>query len=209
VVVACAGPLCRFYARGGGDVALLRPGVLQWRADLQEALGPRLRGALDWNEDPHGAVKEYDLGGSGLVALRLLAVYAERSDLELPERVPAIPELDRAFREVADQKFAKSHFGQLLAADLWLPLDFAFTARAPLPDGTEGGIVSLPLLLDQLRRLNARTFQADATAFDDWRGLPAEPGNDLLDAARRGLAGMLAAAAAAEQAMLPLAMRAD
>jgi hypothetical protein len=204
VVVAFAGPLCRFYARGGGDVALLRSGVLQWRADLQEALGPRLRGALDWNEDPSGAVREHDLGGSGLVALRLLAIYAERSDLELPEQVPAIPELDRAFRAAADQKFAKSHFGQLLAADLWLPLDFAFTARAPLPDGTEGGIGSLPLLLDQLRRLNARTFQADAAALGEWLALRAEPGNDLLDAARRGLAGMTAAATAAEPMRLPL-----
>jgi hypothetical protein len=206
VVVAFAGPLCRFYARGGADVALLRSGVLQWRADLQEALGPRLRGVLDWNEDPRGAVREYDLGGQGLVALRLLAVYAERSDLELPERVPAILELDRAFREVADQKFARSHFGQLLAADLWLPLDFPFTARAPLPDGTEGGIGSLPLLLDQLRRLNARTFQTDAAVLGEWLTVPAEPGDDLLHAARKGLAGLLAAAGAAETAGVPLGL---
>jgi hypothetical protein len=208
VVVAFAGPLCRRYAAAsGGDPTLLRQGVLRWRADLQEALGARLRGRLDWNEDPAGSMVEYDLGDSGLMALRLLAVYAQRSDLELPDRVPAIPELDRAYRAAADEKFARSHFGQLLAAELWLPLDFPFTARAPLPDGSEAGIGSLPMLLDQLRRLNARTFQADAAAQAEWLELAAAPGDDLIRAARRGLAALSAAAGAAVAMGSPLSSR--
>ena len=207
MVVAFAGPLCRFYAAARGDPVALRQGVLRWREDLQEALGARLRGRLDWNEDPNGPMVEYELGDSGLVAVRLLAVYAERSDLELPELVPAIPELDRAYRAAADEKFARSHFGQLLAAELWLPLDFPFTARAPLPDGTEAGIGSLPMLLDQLRRLNARTFQADAAVQQEWAGSSADAGGDLLDAAQRGLGGMLAAAAWAAARWVPLAIR--
>lgn len=208
MVTAVAGPLCRFYAAAGvGDAAVLQAGVLRWRIDLQAALGDRLPGALCWDEALDGPVAEADLGPAGLTALRLLAVHAERTDLELPGSVPAIPELDRAYREAADQKFVRSHFGQLLAAELWLPLDFAFTVRAPLPDGREAEIGSLPLLLDQLRRLNGRTFQADPDAFARWRQLPAAPGGDLLDAARRGLAGLLAAAAAAHAACLPLALR--
>lgn len=207
MVVAFAGPLCRYYAAAGaGDPTTLKEGVLRWRADLQEALGPKLRAPLEWSEDANVAVREHDLGETGLLALRVFAVYAERSDLELPESVPAIAELDRAYRAAADAKFARSHFGQLLAADLWLPLDFPFTLRAPLPDGAEAGIGSLPLLVDQLRRLNARTFQADAAALAGWLALPAEPGGDLLDAARRGLAGMIAAASAAEAARAPLLM---
>lgn len=208
MAIAVAGPLCRFHADAGhGDPALLQAGVLRWRQDLAVALGPRLPGALSWDEDPAQVVRCCDLGPAGLVAVRLLAVYAQRPELELPEAVPAIPELDRAFREAADQKFARSHFGQLLAADLWLPLEFLFTARAPLPDGQEGEIGSLPVLRDQLRRLNERTFVLDATALAVWPDLPAEAGGDLLPAARRGLGALLAAAEDGCARGLPLALR--
>jgi hypothetical protein len=209
VTVAFGGPLCRYYAaqEDGGDRAHLQAGVLRWRNDLQRVLGDRLPGSLNWDEDPAGPVREADLGASGLLALRLLAVYAERTDLEWPSTVPRILELDRAFREAAEADFGRSHFGQLLAAGAWLPLDFAFTFRASLPDGVQTGLGSLPLLLDQLRRLNGRTFQADAAALAEWLALPAEPGGELLDASRRGLAAMLDLAAWADARALPLVVR--
>jgi hypothetical protein len=129
---------------------------------LQEALGAKLRGPLDWTEDPGHAGREFDLGESGWLALRLFAVYAERSDLELPETVPAIAELDRAWRAAADAKFANSHFGHLLAAELWLPLEFPFTFRAPLPDGAEAGIGSLLLLQDQISHFRRTGHRAES-----------------------------------------------
>lgn len=188
-----AGPLCRFYARPGRDPMHLLEGLAAWREELMDALRPKPHLPMPWGEDPRAETLWCDLGPAGFPALRLFAFYAERSDFDLPDTVPPLLELDQEWRQAADGRFATSKYGHLLAATVWLPGDFPFTARVPMPDGEMAEFGSLQVLRDQLRFLNARTFQADAAAIDGWRQLPAEPGGELLSAARRGFASLWAA----------------
>jgi hypothetical protein len=205
---AFTGPLCRFFAAtAGADAGGPRSfvaGVERWRRDLAHALGGRLRGELQWSEDPDADGFWSDCGDAGWLALRLFAFYAERSDLELPDTVPALLELDRDYRQAQDQKFERSRYGQLLACRCWLPLAFPFTARVPLPDGESAELGSLPVLHDQLRWLNQRTFQGDETEIGGWIALPAVAGGPLLPAAQRGFAALWLAAQHARHARQPL-----
>ena len=201
-----AGPLSRFYAQVGGDAAKLRVGVEAWRGDLCASVAAKVAAQLVWDEGAAEAMV-WDLGAAGWLALRLFAFYAERSDLEMPDIVPALLELDPDWRAAADGKFAKTLYGQLLACRMWLPGEFPVTLRAPLPDGETAEIGSLAVLMDQLRWLNQRTFQADADQFSGWLALPAVAGGGLIDAARRGYAGLWAAVEAATRARVPVVVR--
>lgn len=198
------GPLCRYFAGERGEPVTFAQGVEQWRTDLQEALGARLKSTLAWREDPDEPARRIDLGPTGWMALRLFAFYADRSDLDLPDAVPALLELDREYRTALDAKFERSKYGHVLSARLWLPQDFPFTARVALPDGDAIDLGSLPVLQDQLRWLNQRTFQADEDQIAAWAELDAEPGGPLLAAAQRGFAGLWAAVADAKARRLPL-----
>lgn len=198
------GPLCRYFAGERGEPVTFAQGVEQWRRDLQEALGSRLKPTLAWTEDPTEPGHRTDLGPGGWIALRLFAFYADRSDLDLPDTVPALLELDREFRTALDAKFERSKYGNLLSARLWLPQDFPITARVALPDGDAIDMGSLPVLVDQLRWLNQRTFQADEEQVAQWAELDAELGGPLLAAAQRGFAGLWAAAHDAKARRLPL-----
>ena len=204
MVRAFAGPLSRWFANGDETEARrLRAGVEKWREDLVSSVGAKVGEQLHWDE-ASGVAFEADCGEVGFAALRLFALYAERSDLEWPDTVPPLLELDTAWREAADQKFAKSLYGQLLACDLWLPGEFPVTVRAPRPDGEAVEIGSLQVLHDQLGWLNQRTFQSDRNAVAGWRELPAPAGAELLPAARRGYAALCAACDAARDARVPL-----
>src|SRR5262245_47517371 len=95
---AFAGPLCRFSAGVGGvrgEAVSLLAGDEGWRQQVERALGLNLRAPLLGAEDPTAPALWADLGDAGWMALKLFAVYAERSDLELPDTVPALLELDR------------------------------------------------------------------------------------------------------------------
>lgn len=207
MATACSGPLCRFYANSPESALTLVVGIEAWRRDLADALAGRLPKSLDWREDPGQEPFVADLGDAGWMALRLLAFYAERSELELPDTVPALLELDREFRTALDAKFATSRYGHLLACRAWLPLDFHLTLRAPLPDGETAEIGSLEVLHDQLRWLNQRTFQADEPVIAAWATSPAPAGGELIAAARRGFAGLWAAVGWARSHGLPLVVR--
>ncbi len=203
---AFAGTLSRYFAGDAGDAVRLRAGVEAWRDDLRASVADKVKAQLVWDEAA-AATWLSDLGDAGWMALRLFAFYAERPDLELPDTVPPLLELDAEWRAAADAKFAKSRCGHLLACRVWLPGDFPVTMKAPLPDGETAEIGSLDLLADQLRRLNEQTFAADVAAVAAWSTLPAPPGGDLLDAARRGYAGLWAAVAAAVRARVPVIVR--
>lgn len=201
---AFAGPLCRYFAGARGEAVTFVAGVDAWRRDLAKGLGQNLKAALDWREDPELPAFTQDLGEAGWMALRLFAFYAEKSDLELPDTVPALLELDRDYRLAQDAKFATSRYGQLLACRVWLPVELPFTARVPLPDGDSAEVGSLPVLRDQLRWLNQRTFDAGADAIAAWQQEPALAGGPLLAAAQRGFAGVWAAVQDAERRRLPV-----
>ncbi|HEX6813969.1 MAG TPA: hypothetical protein VF384_20265 [Planctomycetota bacterium] len=201
--IVWAGPFSRWYARGGGDAAKLRAGVEAWRVHLRAAVAPKIAEQLLWDEAAD-VTREWDLGDSGWRALRLFAFHAERSDLELPDDVPLLLELDPQWRALADAKFERSKYGHLLACSAWLPGDFPVTLRAPLPDGETAEIGSLAVLADQLKWLNQRTFQADAAEFEGWLDLPAPAGGELIAAARRGYAGLAAAVTLAMRERVPV-----
>jgi hypothetical protein len=152
-----SGPLCRFFAAESGDASTLVEGVLTWRRDIGEALAGRIDPSLGWPEHPALEPEVFVLPERGWEALQLFAVYAERSDLELPSDVTLPLALDSAWRSASESKFARSHYGQLLAADLWLPGSFDFTAKVPRPDGEECTLGSLIALRDQMIFLAQRS----------------------------------------------------
>lgn len=206
MATAFAGPLSRYYGVDAAATARLRAGVEAWRADLRRAVADKIAAQLQWDEGAPVAAA-IDLGDSGWPGLRLFAFYSERSELEFPDTVPALLELDAMWRAAQDTKFGKSLYGQLLACRVWLPADFPVTLRVPMPDGETAEVGSLDALLNQLRWLNQRTFQGEADDFVTWRGLLAPAGGDLLRAARRGYGALVQAAAMAKQERLPLVVR--
>lgn len=206
MVKAFAGPLSRFFGKDEDDAVRLRAGVEAWRKDLVSSVAEKVGGQLEWDETSAIAF-EADLGDSGWTALRLFAFYAERSDLEWPDRVPALPEFDPKWREAADDKFSKSLYGQLLGAEMWLPGEFPLTIRAPRPDGDAADIGSLQVLADQLMWLNQRTFQADQEEITTWCEMPADKDGLFLMATRRGYAALAAAVAEAQLHNVPLVLR--
>ena len=203
---AIVGPLSRFFGKDEEDVVRLRAGVEAWRVDLVSSVAEKVGAQFAWDEASEVAF-ESDLGESGWIGLRLFAFYAERSDLEWPDTVPALLELDAGWRQAADDKFSRSLYGQLLAGEMWLPGEFPVTIRAPRPDGGAAEIGSLKVLADQLLWLNQRTFQADQDEVADWLAMPAEAGGMFLQAARRGYAALSSAVAVAQEAAVPLVMR--
>ena len=207
MAMAFAGPLSRFFAGDGGgepgEAARLRPGIERWRDDLRASVAAKVAAELHWDEGAPVAMC-VDLGAAGWMALKLLAFYAERSDLEWPDTVPPLLELDADWRTAADAGFAKTLYGQLLACELWLPGDFPVTLKAPRPDGATAEIGSLVVLHDQLRWLNRRTFQADQAAVAAWRDWPAPAGGAFVPAAQRGYTGLWAAAEVALRERVPL-----
>ena len=201
---AYTGPLCRYFAGPTGEAVTFVNGVEVWRHDLQQAFDAQLVPTLTWREDAALPGTWRDLGDGGWIALRLFAFYAEKSDFDLPDSVPALLELDREYRKALDQKFERSKYGHLLGARMWLPQDFPFTARIALPDGDAIEMGSLPVLRDQMRWLNGRTFQADEVQIADWTLLPAVPGGPLLASAQRGYASLWSAIAEATVTGQPL-----
>jgi hypothetical protein len=208
MATAFAGTWTRFFAMRdpAADPARLRPGIDAWCDDLRAGVAPKVAAQLQWDEASTAWLTEA-LGDSGWLALRLLAFHADRPELEWPDTVPALLELVPEWRAAADAKFERSHYGQLLACDAWLPGDFPVTLKAPLPDGTIAEIGSLDVLADQLAWLNQRTFDAGPQEVASWTALPAPPGGEFVDAARRGYAGLAAAVAFAQRHRVPLLVR--
>ena len=204
MALAWAGSLSRWYAqRDGRDAAMLRAGVEAWRDQLRSAVAAKVAQQLVWDEGAE-ATQRFDMGDSGWPALRLFALYAEKSELELPDTVPPLLELDPVWREAADAKFATSKFGHLLACSVWLPGDFPVTLRAPLPDGEAAEIGSVDVLAAQLRWLNERTFGADQQEIEEWAAMPAPAGGELVAAARRGVHALAAAVSIAVRHRVPV-----
>jgi hypothetical protein len=206
LATAIAGPLSRFFAKDEDDAVRLRAGVEAWRKDLVSSVAEKVGAQLEWDESSD-TVFESDLGDSGWIALRMFAFYAERSDLDWPDTVPALPEFDTFWREAAEDKFSKSLYGQLLACEMWLPGEFPVTIRAPRPDGDAAEIGSLKVLADQLLWLNQRTFQADTEEIAKWLKMPAEAGGMFLMATRRGYAALSAAVDVAQSNAIPLVVK--
>ena len=196
------GPLSAFYHDADRDLIDTRSGVLSWLDQLNQALKGHLKGPLEWSEEGEGKV--FDLDGGGWDGLRLLALYANRPGLDWPSTLPPILDLDKEWRGAADKNFTGCRFAQVLAPRLWLPADFTFTVRLPLPDGDEVDIGSATVLSDQLRWLNRETLLGEFEALQSWRDLPAPAGCPFVPAAQRGLAEFITATERANAQHVPL-----
>ncbi|MCA8951290.1 MAG: hypothetical protein KDE27_17415 [Planctomycetes bacterium] len=203
-----AGPLSRWYhgEQPGSELARLRTGVETWRDDLRASVPAKIAAQLEWDEGASHCVA-HELGDAGWMALRLFAFYAERTDLDMPDTVPSLLELDAAWRAASDDRFGRSLYGHLLACRAWLPGDFPVTLRVPMPDGETWEVGSVTVLANQLKWLNDRTFGAATAEVERWGTLAAPAGGGLLDAARRGYAGLAAAVAAGAGEGLPVVVR--
>jgi hypothetical protein len=170
------GPLSEFFAgRDGAATADRVPAVLAWRAHLASKLGAALREPLAWPEEA-GDAQRILLPARALEALRLLAVYADRAELELPDDLPPLLDLDPVWQQAVNQDFRGSRFAQVLAPDCWLPADFDLTLRHAYPDGTPAVFGSATALRFQLRALNRTTLQLDLAEIAEWRhGTVADP----------------------------------
>ena len=199
------GPLCRYFADADADASARVAGAEAWQRDLCRALAGRPGRPATWREDPSLDPQLFELGAHGLGGVRLLAVYAERPELELPDAVPDELAGERAWREAAASDFAASHHGQLLAASAWLPGGFDYTFRCPRPDGEDCCFGSLLALRDQLEFLVTRTFATDCADLEAWCRL--DDGR-FVSAARRGVATFITAARCAVDAGMPLLLRA-
>ena len=107
MALAIAGPLSRALGADLQTATRQLQGIELWRTDLAAGL-PKGAPELAWNEDPAVEPRVFDLGAAGFMALRLFATYAERTDLELPDTVPALLELLDA-RAVALRDLATRH----------------------------------------------------------------------------------------------------
>jgi hypothetical protein len=203
------GPLCRVYGLDAQGAALVQPGVERWVGEVGATLAGRTRAPLEWPEDPAAPLDSFRLGAVAHDAVRLLAVHAERTDLELPDFVPRRLDDDAAFAAASRTGFARSSYGHLLAAEAWLPADFDFTFAGPAPDGRATTFGSLPALLDQLRFLDCRTLQLGAAALGAAASIGDPPAGDrsFLRWASAGLARFSRAAASAGARGFPLLLR--
>jgi hypothetical protein len=197
-VALWVGPLQRYFAERPSlgvprDAAAIREAVLRWRDDLGQKLAAR-RVRLEWDEDDPSLAR-FSMAATALPALRLLAVYADRSDLELPVRMPPELSADTVYQKAAAADFHKSRFAQVLVPDAWLPADFDLTIEFPYPDGLDAVLGSAFALHDQLVELNRVLFQAEAETLAQWRREAMAEGDDPLLLGRAGLSVLSAACA--------------
>ncbi len=201
------GPLSVYFASLTGKSAdELRGGVERWAQDVGESLGKRLKSPLRWSEEASAVAEQIELG-RGLDAVRLLAVHAQATDQDLPDALPAQLADDQVYREAEQRSFQKSHYGQVLVADCWLPGDFDFTFRVPRPDGEDWTFGSLAACRDQLHFLEARTFGLSAEARAEFAAAPLDDLASFVKQARAGLARMRTAVDRAFDHGLPVALQ--
>lgn len=154
---------------GGEDAAArerVAAGVRRWRDDLNEALKPHLRTALDWDEDQE-ETWSFEFEETTHRALLLLAAHAQKTDHPWPDEVPPSVDTDPAWQEISADDFARCHYPQVVIPRFWVPGDFALTMKHALPDGEEVVVGSLDGLQTQLRQLDKNTLQLGRAASID------------------------------------------
>ncbi len=159
-----AGSLAGYYAtsRDVSDRRALLGRLGRWVEDLQGSLEDHLSAPISLLLDGSDQDRGRRLPLRGQDALRLLAAYAECSDLDWPTDMPSTLSEDPAWQRVSAEDFSRCHFPQIQIPDFWVAGDFAFTARQAMPDGDEWLLGSLDGLLDQLGVLNRKTLQHTA-----------------------------------------------
>ena len=163
-VTIYAGSLAGYYAtaRDATDRGALLGRLGRWFEDLQVSLDEHLSAPISLVLDGQDQDRGRQLPSRSQDALRLLAAYAECSDLDWPTDMPRALSEDPAWQRVSAEDFSRCHFPQIQIPNFWVAGDFAFTARQAMPDGDEWLLGSLDGLLDQLAVLNQKTLQHTA-----------------------------------------------
>lgn len=191
-----AGPLLGYYVAGHDDLDRQKlVGRLEhWFGSLQGSLGEHLTTPLELTVDSGAQHLSRQLPTRSLDALRLLAAYAECSDLDWPTEMPTTLAEDPAWQRVSAEDFGRCHFPQIQIPDFWLCGDFTFTARQAMPDGDQWVLGSLDGLFEQLTTLNQRTLQFTVENLVSCADrMPELASRDFLALAEHALVGVLEA----------------
>ena len=181
----------------------LRARIEDWRRWVGDGLvgNGHLASAPDWDEDDPRAPQRSLLPLDALRALKLRIAYGERRPL--PPLLPARPELDPRWVELAEAEFADTPYDQVVVPEFWLPGDFAFTFPCPWPDGHVVRTGSVTALRRQLAAL--RETLLGGTPFDGALWATSAPGGDeLVPLARLAAAALERASQEAEARHQPM-----
>lgn len=186
----------------------VRERVLEWRTWVGEGLQSRghILESLDWDESATGDGSETPLEVDDLRALKLVLAYTGQSNVLPPVELPAEPDHDPRWVELAANGFADHEYPHLLVPEFWLPGEFDFTFPCPYPDGHETETGSLGRLTAEIADACPRVF--DATTADCAAWLITAQGTDLDDRARRAFATLCAAAHDAHGRGVPMLLHA-
>jgi hypothetical protein len=149
--------------------------VLDWRRKLANRLG--LGGEPDWDW-PEALDLPYDTdkpGWEGFGAVQLWAAYAENPDKKRPATFPKNWGDDPVLKAALE---GSPNFRHILGPELWLPVRYPETFEAEEPGGDDDvKIGSVFELLEELKRLNDRTWRASPESVREWQEHGFEPNN--------------------------------
>ena len=151
------------------DPAVIRPAMIKWRSNLNQALSSQLGVELDWEEAPDAPYFTDKPGWDGYGGLVLLAAHEENPQLKPPTRVSLDSwKKDQALR-VSSTKGFPTRYEHVIVPQWWLPCAFKPVFKGPSAAGAEVWFGSSIRLLDQLRALNERTYRGTAADLNVWR----------------------------------------
>ncbi len=181
--------------------AAARQEIENWRRSLNEALGARLQAPLDWPEDEDGTYFTDKPGWDAYRALKIWAAYEEHPEFEAPAMVPEKWTSDPAY-ELSSAEQAPTRYPTLLRSAFWLPGEHSFTAQGKTPNGVDVTFGFTAALLQELRELNARTW--DAEDISGWFAYGKKREDGFESCAKFGLAVLYALGSVAKEDNLPM-----
>jgi hypothetical protein len=186
------------------DIQETLKAILAWRVELNQSLGDRMAGPLDWSEDLDAPYYTGRPGWDGFGSLVLWAAYAEHPGLRCPASLPEEWDSDPVLVRSNAEGFRSRYSHLVRNVELWLPNPFEFTFEGEDVDGRRVVVGSTATLRRQLEDLNAATWKADAGIVAAWgRDAPADNA-PLEQSARYGHAVLLDLAERSVELRLPM-----
>jgi hypothetical protein len=151
------------------DPAQIRAAIVDWRDQVNAALGDQIAQPLDWDESASAPYFTDKPAWDPFTSLLVWTAYAEHPDLRRPTAFVEDYAADPAYQRSVDPEFKTAYFQLMREIEVWLPCDFPFTFRANDPAGNTIAFGSSVRLVDQLESLNRRTWNAGEDAIAQWR----------------------------------------
>jgi hypothetical protein len=156
------------------DAEEIRATVLAWREMLSDELGEHLDEPLDWDETAESPYFTDKPAGDCYSSLLLWAAYSEHPELIRPETCIESWGENEAYQRSANAEFQTSYPSLLRGTEIWFPINLGFTFAAEDVAGNRVVFGSTIELCEELVRLNANTWNADAETVSRWRREGAE-----------------------------------